>query len=413
MHDQEQIMQKAVLVGVDTGDYNAEYSIDELEELARTAGAQVLAKVIQKREKPDTATYIGAGRLEEIKEFCAHNEANLLIFDSELSPTQMRNIEEETELAVVDRTTLILDIFAQRAHSSEGKLQVELAQLEYRLPRLTGFGGQLSRLGGGIGTRGPGESKLESDRRHIRRRITHLKQELAGLEKRRSQRRARRKKDDVLTAAIVGYTNVGKSTLLNALTGAGVLAENKLFATLDPTTRMLELPGGTSVLLVDTVGLISRLPHNLVEAFQSTLEEAAAADLILHVCDLSNESMEKQQQVTERLLADLGCQETPVVTIYNKSDMEGAFVPLVHGENACVVSAKTGAGFEEMLRKIEAALPARTKRLRLLLPYAKSNLEAVLRESSKILDLSYTDGGILIDALVDIKTCHLVEEYAV
>mgnify|MGYP003101374367 FL=1 len=276
--------ERAILVAVDTGEYDAAVSLDELEELAQTAGAVVLGKISQKRPAVDKTTCVGSGMLEQIKNQAAALGANLLIFDHELTASQLRNIEEATDLAVVDRTTLILDIFAQRARSREGKLQVELAQQKYRLPRLMGQGTALSRLGGGIGTRGPGESKLESDRRHIRRRIESLEEQLRDLERQRSTRRAGRKKDGVITVAIVGYTNVGKSTLLNTLTNAGVLAEDKLFATLDPTARALTLPDGRTIMLIDTVGLVRRLPHQLVEAFQSTLEEAADADLLLHVC---------------------------------------------------------------------------------------------------------------------------------
>ena len=290
----EKKIEKAVLVSADIGEYDCEASMDELSELARTAGAEEAARVVQKRDAYESATVIGEGKLEEVKELCANLGAKLLIFDCELTASQIRNIEEETDVRVIDRTMLILDIFAGRAVSREGKLQVELAQLKYRLPRLMGIGASLSRLGGGIGTRGPGETQLETDRRHIRRRIDKLSQELKELEERRGYSRSRRRKDNVQVGAIVGYTNAGKSTLLNLLTNAGVLAENKLFATLDPTSRAIELPDGRSLLLVDTVGLIRRLPHNLVEAFKSTLEEAACADIILHVCDVSDpEAAEK------------------------------------------------------------------------------------------------------------------------
>lgn len=280
-YENSQEPEVAVLVGIDMGLYNAQVSMDELEELARTAGAVVAAKIIQKRDKPDSATYVGSGRLEEIKAFTEANDVDLLIFDGELTPSQQRNIEDETDIRVIDRTTLILDIFAARARSNEGKIQVELAQLKYSLPRLGGKGAEMSRLGGGIGTRGPGESKLESDRRHIHRRIQSLQEELVQIAKRRENLRARREKDGVETVAIVGYTNAGKSTLMNTLTNAGVLAENKLFATLDPTSRALTLPDGRTVMLIDTVGLVRRLPHQLVDAFRSTLEEAANASTTL------------------------------------------------------------------------------------------------------------------------------------
>ena len=266
IENKQEILQRAILIAADTGEYDVEVSLDELSELAATAGAQTVAKVVQKRPAFDPATVIGAGRLEEVAACCEGGSADLVIFDCELSPSQQRNVEKTCGVPVIDRTTLILDIFAQRAVTAEGKLQVELAQLRYRLPRLTGLGTSLSRLGGGIGTRGPGESQLETDRRHIRRRIASLQEQLAELEKRRGLLRARRKKDGVTTVAIVGYTNVGKSTLLNALTDAGVLAEDKLFATLDPTSRALSLPDGRSVMLVDTVGLGRPLPHPLVVA---------------------------------------------------------------------------------------------------------------------------------------------------
>ena len=287
---------KAIIVTVDTGEFDAELSLGELEELAHTAGAEVVGSVLQKRPSPDTATYIGSGRLEELVPQIEALEADLLIFDCELTANQTKNIEAVTDVRVIDRTTLILDIFAQRALSAEGRIQVELAQQKYRLAHLAGKGVSLSRLGGGIGTRGPGESKLETDRRHIRRRIEILEGDLKEIRKRRDLIRNRRKKDNVITAAIVGYTNVGKSTLLNALTDAGVLAENKLFATLDVTSRAIELPVGRSVLLADTVGLIRRLPHNLVEAFKSTLEEAANADIILNIIDISSDDAYGQAQ---------------------------------------------------------------------------------------------------------------------
>ena len=299
----DQKNQIAVLVAVDTGEYDAAVSLDELEELAKTAGAETAAKICQRRPHYDPATCVGSGCLEEVKTFCQNAGANLIIFDGELSASQARNIENATGVEVVDRTTLILDIFAQRATTSAGRLQVELAQQKYRLPRLGGKGNVLSRLGGGIGTRGPGESQLETDRRHVRRRITALEKQLAELEGQRKLLRGRRKKDGITSVAIVGYTNVGKSTLLNALTDAGVLAEDKLFATLDPTARALSLPDGRTVMLIDTVGLVRRLPHQLVEAFHSTLEEALEADLLLNVCDISSSQVQgPRRTISSRLL---------------------------------------------------------------------------------------------------------------
>lgn len=393
----------AVLVGIDTGEYNAEVSMDELEELARTAGAVVAAKVLQKRDRPDSATYIGSGRLEEIKTFTEANDVDLLIFDGELTPSQQRNIEDETDIRVIDRTTLILDIFAARARSNEGKIQVELAQLKYALPRLGGKGASMSRLGGGIGTRGPGESKLESDRRHIRRRIQALQEELAEIAKRRENLRARREKDGVETVAIVGYTNAGKSTLMNALTDAGVLAENKLFATLDPTSRALTLPDGRSVMLIDTVGLVRRLPHQLVDAFRSTLEEAANATVILNLCDASDECCTEHLNVTMNLLAALGCADKPIISVLNKCDLcGGTFVLPAQGE-FIMISAKTGEGLGNLLAKIQLSLPLTRKKAELLIPYSDGGLVNYIREEGVLIQEDYRADGIYIKAIVDVR----------
>lgn len=393
----------AVLVGIDTGLYDAEVSMDELEELARTAGAVVAAKIIQKRDKPDTATYVGSGRLEEIKSFTEANDVDLLIFDGELTPSQQRNIEDETDVRVIDRTTLILDIFAARARSNEGKIQVELAQLKYSLPRLGGKGTQMSRLGGGIGTRGPGESKLESDRRHIRRRIQSLQEELVQIAKRRENLRTRREKDGVETVAIVGYTNAGKSTLMNTLTNAGVLAENKLFATLDPTSRALTLPDGRTVMLIDTVGLVRRLPHQLVDAFRSTLEEAANATVILNICDASDEHCTELLNVTMNLLAALGCADKPIISVLNKCDLcGGSFVLPAQGEFV-MISAKTGEGIGNLLAKIQLSLPLTRKKAELLIPYSDGGLVNYIREEGVMLKEDYRPDGIYVKAVVDVR----------
>ena len=393
----------AVLVGIDTGLYDAEVSMDELEELARTAGAVVAAKIIQKRDKPDTATYVGSGRLEEIKGFTEANDVDLLIFDGELTPSQQRNIEDETDVRVIDRTTLILDIFAARARSNEGKIQVELAQLKYSLPRLGGKGTQMSRLGGGIGTRGPGESKLESDRRHIRRRIQSLQEELVQIAKRRENLRTRREKDGVETVAIVGYTNAGKSTLMNTLTNAGVLAENKLFATLDPTSRALTLPDGRTVMLIDTVGLVRRLPHQLVDAFRSTLEEAANATVILNICDASDEHCTEHLNVTMNLLAALGCADKPIISVLNKCDLcGGSFVLPAQGEFV-MISAKTGEGLGNLLAKIQLSLPLTRKKAELLIPYSDGGLVNYIREEGVMLKEDYRPDGIYVKAVVDVR----------
>ena len=320
MYENEARPQRALLVSLDTGEYDAEASLAELEELARTAGAETVLTLTQKRPAPDTATCIGSGMVEQAAQACQQQDVDLLIFDRELTPTQIRNLEKACEVRVIDRTTLILDIFAQRARSKEGKLQVELAQLRYLLPRLGGQGTALSRLGGGIGTRGPGETKLETDRRHIRRRISSLKEQLKDVEAARGVIDRRRKKDGTITVALVGYTNAGKSTLMNQLTQAGVLAEDKLFATLDPTARALKLPCGKTVMLIDTVGLIRRLPHHLVEAFKSTLEQAATADILLNVCDASSGEARDHLEVTNALLNQLGAAGHPIIPVLNKWD---------------------------------------------------------------------------------------------
>ena len=406
---EEKVMTKAILVSADTGDYDSEVSMDELSELARTAGAEELARVIQKRDSYESATVIGEGKLEEVKELCGTLGAELLIFDCELTASQIRNIEEITDVRVIDRTMLILDIFAGRAVSREGKLQVELAQLRYRLPRLMGIGASLSRLGGGIGTRGPGETQLETDRRHIRRRIDKLSAELKELEERRGYTRQRRKKDSVQVGAIVGYTNAGKSTLLNLLTGSDVLAEDKLFATLDPTSRAIELPDGRNLLMVDTVGLIRRLPHHLVEAFKSTLEEAACADIIIHVCDASDPDAAEKADVTLKTLADLGAAEIPVVTVLNKCDKLEENIP--ENDSTVKISALKAQGIDKLLETIARNLPETAKRMKLLLPYDKGGLTAVIRENGKIFSEEYTENGILIDALVDKLNIKQMSEY--
>lgn len=412
-YENSQEPEVAVLVGVDLGTYNVEVSIDELEELARTAGAVVAAKVIQKRDKPDTATYIGSGRLEEVKEYAQANDIDLLIFDCELTPSQQRNIENETDIRVIDRTTLILDIFAARARSGEGKIQVELAQLKYSLPRLGGKGTELSRLGGGIGTRGPGESKLESDRRHIRRRIQSLEEELVEIKKRRENLRNRREKDGVETVAIVGYTNAGKSTLMNALTNAGVLAENKLFATLDPTSRALTLPDGRSVMLIDTVGLVRRLPHHLVEAFRSTLEEAASASVILNLCDASDPCCTEHLAITRQLLDSLGCVDKPVISVLNKCDLcDDGFILPAQGKFV-MISAINGVGLDNLLAHIQLALPLTRKKAEMLIPYTDGGLVSFIREDGVMIQEEYRPDGIYVKAVMDIRFLEKHKDYII
>lgn len=393
---------KVILVGIDTGEYNAEQSMEELEELSDTAGCEVVLTVIQSRPAPEAATCIGAGKLEEIKEQVEFLEADMLIFDTELTGMQMRNISDVTDCKVIDRTMLILDIFAGRARTAEGKVQVALAQYKYRLTRLTGMGTALSRLGGGIGTRGPGETKLETDRRHIRNRITSLENELREMEKHRKFLSCRRKKDGVLTVAIVGYTNAGKSTLFNMLTDAGVLAENKLFATLDVTARALELPDGRSVLLSDTVGLIRRLPHHLVEAFRSTLEETASADLILHVLDASEPDVQGRMQVTHELLGELGCEGIPQIHVLNKADLVED-VPKTSDFETVWISAKHGDGLNALMKAIVHGLPQTAKRMKLCIPYSEGSFLQLLREEGKLFSEEFTADGTLVDIMVDVK----------
>ncbi len=388
MIENEEKITRALLVSVDTGDFDAEASLSELEELVKSAGAEPEFTLTQKLQRPESATFVGSGKLQEIKELCEAQELDLIVVDSELSPTQIKNIENFTDVRVIDRTTLILDIFAQRARSKEGKLQVELAQLKYLLPR-------------GIGTRGPGETKIETDRRHIRRRMETLKEELAEVEKHRHMLRRRREKDGVITCAIVGYTNAGKSTLMNTLTDAGVLAQDKLFATLDPTSRALKLPSGVSVMLIDTVGLVRRLPHHLVEAFRSTLEEAAQSDIIINLCDASSEEARVHLSVTNDLLESLGAQDRPIITVLNKCDLLDDSVMPLEFENCVKISARTGEGIDRLLNAIENNLPVRMKRVSLLIPFADAGIVSEIRDKGTLISEEYTAEGVEVEAIAD------------
>lgn len=412
-YENKQEPEKAVLIAVDTGEYDCDISLDELEELAETAGAEVVGRMSQKRDKPDSGTFLGSGRLEELGDFCKNNEVDLVIADSELAPAQLRNIEKATDVRVIDRTTLILDIFAERARSNEGKLQVELAQLRYSLPRLTGQGNKLSRLGGGIGTRGPGETKLESDRRHIRRRIKALEDEFDALEKRRSLARARREKDGVETVVIVGYTNAGKSTLMNTLTEAGVLAQDKLFATLDPTSRALVLPDGRRVMLIDTVGFIRRLPHHLVEAFKSTLEEAVCAKVILNVCDASDPECAEHLKVTNDLLEELGCSGKPIIPVFNKCDLPQADEAAMRLPGAVNISALEGKGLDELLDAVAKALPPTRAKAKLLIPYSDGAAAAALRKDGVITVEDYRADGLYLELTADVSLIDRYQDYCV
>lgn len=412
-YENKQEPEKAVLIAVDTGEYDCDISLDELEELAETAGAEVVGRMSQKRDKPDSGTFLGSGRLEELGDFCKNNEVDLVIADSELAPAQLRNIEKATDVRVIDRTTLILDIFAERARSNEGKLQVELAQLRYSLPRLMGQGTKLSRLGGGIGTRGPGETKLESDRRHIRRRIKALEDEFDALEKRRSLARARREKDGVETVVIVGYTNAGKSTLMNTLTEAGVLAQDKLFATLDPTSRALVLPDGRRVMLIDTVGFIRRLPHHLVEAFKSTLEEAVCAKVILNVCDASDPECAEHLKVTNDLLEELGCSGKPIIPVFNKCDLPQADEAAMRLPGAVNISALEGKGLDELLDAVARALPPTRAKVKLLIPYSDGAAAAALRKDGVIIVEDYRADGLYLELTADVSLIDRYQDYCV
>ena len=386
--------ERAYLVGLDS-----ERSLEELARLADTAGAVVVGTMLQKKTRPDSATYIGSGKADELSLDCQAKDADIVIVDDELTGVQTRNLEQVLRgVKVLDRTALILDIFAQRAQSREGRLQVELAQMAYQLPRLLGHGVSMSRLGGGIGTRGPGETRLEMDRRRIRRRMGDLRQEIHALEEQRSLRRARREKNRVPVVALVGYTNAGKSTLLNALSDAGVLAEDKLFATLDPVVRTVKLPGGGEFLLVDTVGFISKLPHALVDAFRSTLEEALLADVLLIVSDGASEEMLHQHDVVLEVLASLGAADKPKIDVINKIDL---LQTPPQWPGALPISAKTGEGIDALLAAIKRQLRGVQRPLRVHVPYAQGAVLSVLHDEGVVTSESYEENGVLVDVMAD------------
>lgn len=403
MIDLKEIEERVILIGVSTQDGDdTEASLDELEELINTAGAVTVGRVIQNRERIHPGTYIGKGKMEEVRDEVCRLQATGVVCDDELSPAQLRNLENVLDTKVMDRTMVILDIFAKRATSREGKIQVELAQLRYRAARLVGIRNSLSRLGGGIGTRGPGESKLEVDRRLIHDRIGQLKSELETVKRHREVNRQQREKNHVLVAAIVGYTNAGKSTLLNQLTDAGILAEDKLFATLDPTTRSLALPSGQEILLTDTVGFIRKLPHHLIEAFKSTLEEARYSDIILHVVDSSNPNMDVQMHVVYDTLHQLKVEDKTVVTVFNKIDKTGQEVMLkdFKSDYRVSISAKTGQGLYELKELLEAILRSRKIYLERLYPYSEAGKIQSIRKYGQLLTEEYKDNGIWVEAYV-------------
>ncbi|MEG1569104.1 MAG: GTPase HflX [Oscillospiraceae bacterium] len=405
----------AVLFAVDCGEYDMQSSISELSALADANNIDAVAEIIQKRDAPDAATYIGEGRAEEGRMYCINLEAEIAIFDAELSGSQIRNLEEVLGVRVIDRTMLILEIFAKRAVSNEGKLQTELAELRYRLPRLAGLGASMSRQGGGGGggggaRRGAGESRLEYDKRHIKRRIEALEERLEEMEKRRGETRKAREKSGVPIIALVGYTNVGKSSLLNKLCGADTMAADMLFATLDPTVRKLTLPSGLACVAVDTVGFVSRLPHGLVNAFKSTLEEAAYADIILKICDASDEKSHEQQIVTDAVLAELHCEDIPQITVYNKCDKLNA---ALFNSEAMLTSAATGEGLCELLAAVDKLLSDRVRRISILLPYDKLSLAAPMRTRGTVLCEEYRDDGVYFEGIVKAMDLHLYNEFLV
>ena len=395
--------EKVILVGVALSDQDdTKESLEELKDLVSTAGAETAGMLIQNREQQHPATYVGKGKIEELKNMIWELRATGIVCDDELSPAQMKNLQDELDVKVMDRTLIILDIFAARASTSEGKIQVELAQLKYQQSRLTGWGRAMSRLGGGIGTRGPGEKKLEMDRRLIKSRIAQLNRELKDVKKHREVTREQRSRSHIPVAAIVGYTNAGKSTLLNTLTGAGILAEDKLFATLDPTTRDLKLPSGQEILMTDTVGFIRKLPHHLIEAFRSTLEEAKYADIILHVVDASNPQMDEQMYTVYETLQNLGVKDKPVITVFNKIDrMEDTWVPRdLRADYHVKISAKTGEGITGFLQSIEAVLRERKVEIEALYPYKEAGKIQKIRKYGELQEEEYREDGIFVRAFV-------------
>ena len=409
-YENKEVEERVILVGISTGqDEDTEGSLEELKELVKTAGAETIGTVIQNRESAHPATYLGKGKIDEVKWMVWETEATGIVCDDELSPAQLRNLEEALDTKVMDRTMVILDIFASRARTREGKIQVELAQLRFRAARLVGMRNSLSRLGGGIGTRGPGETKLEVDRRLIHQRIGQLKAELEDVKRHRQVQREQRTRNRVPVAAIVGYTNAGKSTLLNRLTNAGILAEDKLFATLDPTTRTLALPGGQELLLTDTVGFIRKLPHHLIEAFKSTLEEARYCDIILHVVVCSSPRMEMQMYVVYETLRQLEIQDKVMVTVFNKIDQLPENVTLrdFSADYQVKISAKTGEGIPELLELFETILRGRNVYLEKTFPYSEAGKIQLIRKSGQLLEEEYGPEGIQVKAYVPAEMFHL------
>ena len=405
----EDDIERAILVGVEN-----EEALEELRELLKTAGGVELSRIVQSRDKKDIAHFIGKGKLKELQLLVQAMEANLVVFDEELTGAQTRNLEEALGVKVIDRTQLILDIFAQRAKSREGKLQVELAQLKYLMPRLIGLGAQMSRTGAGIGTRGPGEKKLEIDRRRIRDRINDLNNEIKEIKKQRDLQRVSRESGNIFQACLVGYTNAGKSTLLNTLANADIYAKDQLFATLDPTTRKVIMPSGRDILVTDTVGFIRKLPHDLVEAFKSTLEEVLYADLLIHVVDGSNPGYENQIKVVLEVLTELGAEDRPIITVVNKIDKISNYRDIVdHTSNSATIhiSAANGLGLDELLGRIEQLAAQKSKTAEVLIPYTDAAIASMVHNQSKVLVEDYREDGIYIKAEFDKITYGRVAEY--
>ncbi len=418
LHEIKETEERLILVGIEPDEreksgMDTEACLDELEELVKTAGGEAVGRMTQKRERVHPGHYLGKGKIEELKVMVQAMDATGVVCDDELSPAQLRNLEKMLDTKVMDRTIVILDIFAGRAMSGEGKIQVELAQLKYRLSRLTGLGASMSRLGGGIGTRGPGEKKLETDRRHIKERIAELNSELKEIKVHRELLRNQRNKKGTPVLALVGYTNAGKSTILNTLTEAGVLAEDKLFATLDTTTRKVELPNGSEILLTDTVGFIQKLPHHLIQAFRATLEELKYADILLHIVDASNPNREEHMEVVYDTLQDLGCGDTPVITIYNKMDCD-VELPLPMDKQArdmVQISAQKGQGLEEMLARVETLLKSFRRSMKVLLPYTEGTLAGWVHGRCEILAEEHQADGVYLEIFVDEEAENRLSKY--
>ncbi len=418
LYNTEKETERVVLVGVDTGsgEFDTESCLDELAELAQTAGAEVVGRLIQKRESVNRASYLGKGKTEELRAYTEFTEATGIICDDELNQNQIRSLENALNIKVMDRTLLILDIFAKRAASAEGKVQVELAQLKYNMAHLTGRGIEMSRLGGGIGTRGPGEKKLETDRRNIADRISDLNKELKEIENHRRVLREKRIESNIPVIALVGYTNAGKSTLLNTVTGADVLAEDKLFATLDTTTRSVETQSGAKYLFTDTVGFIQKLPHNLIKAFRATLEEARYADILVHVVDASNPKRQEQMNVVYSTLKELGAEGKPVLTVYNKTDKEDIELPLINDSKASytmAISAATGKNIPEFMEKLEDMVRSFKRSISVLIPYSEGRLLSIIHGSCEITASETRDDGYYFELYADEETENRLRRFLV